>query len=251
MATKKIINFNVMRNALVAAHNQNNTKAITADQATGAGVDAAAFKKWCSDVNALRETVWNYVAKKKNSRRDAIKAEEIRAARELIYPKWREILAAGEEKVLEKQLRVSENDIEDLIGFSWCFMGTGKGTAEARVGEQIFRRLVESLIGCAIAKNAVLTDEDRETLTAYYGAQKTVQRCIDKIAELNTTIKSYKLKMGEVKGEAKFTEYLQSLIKQAEADKADLEKQQEKAEDEIKTKSKEAQSIEDKMERAK
>lgn len=253
MAAKKTtINFNAMRAALVMAHNSCNTKAITEDQAMGAGVDSLAFKKWKDDVNALRATVFNYVAKKKNARRDAIKDEEIRAARELIFPKWKQVLGAGEKSATIKEIRVSDNDVEDLVGFAWCFMSTANGTAEAAVGEGIFRRLVESLVGCAIVKNSVLTDEDRDALNSYYGAQKTVQSMIDKQAELKTQKKGLTLKLGEVKGkEEKFEAYLNSLIKQLDEQIAEAAAKQAKAETDVSNYAAAAQAVEDKMSLAK
>ncbi len=252
MAGKKnvVVNFNEMRAALVNAHNNSNTKAITADQATGAGVSPDSFKRWVADVNALRETVWNYVKTKKNARRDATTEAEIRAARELIYPKWKTVLAAGEEKILTKQLHVTENDVEDLVGFAWCFMGTTKGTAEARVGEGIFRRLVEALVGCAIAKNEVLDDEDRDILNTYYGAQKSLQSAIDKIAELKKNIKQLQDTAAGAPNEEAFQEYMKSKIQELKNELAEQEKRETKAKQDIENNASKAQAIEDKMAKA-
>ena len=86
---------------------------------------------------------------------------------------------------------MSENDVDDLIGFAWDFMATSKGTVEICTTEQIFRKKVESLVGCAIAKNELLSDEDRDTLSVVYSANKTLANCDEKEAEVKVSIKNY------------------------------------------------------------
>jgi arylsulfatase A-like enzyme len=210
---KKITNFNAMRPAIVAAHNGGNRKAINKDMIDGAGIDNAYFIMWQADVRKLQETVWDYVQKKKNSRFDAtITDDDIFASRERIYPKWKEILQVGEENKDSKELHVSERDVEDLVGFCWDFMATTNGTVEHKTTEQIFRKKVESLLGCAIARNAILDDKDRDTLDTYYKAQNRIQRCLDAKAEMDAQIASFELLKTNAKGNDAFIKYLDEQI---------------------------------------
>lgn len=236
---------NAMRDALIVAHNAGNKKAITEEVAFGAGVSSADFKTWKDDVNALRTVVWDYVLKKNDARRDTkITAAQLTAARDLIFPKWKVVLSGGEKRCLEKTMHVDVNDVEDLIGFCWDFLATENGTILTKTGEGIFRRKVESLIGVIMAKNEILNDEDRDTLTAYYGYNRTITQCLDRITEQEQLIKTHKLTKSTVKNEKEFVKYLDKLIKMAEDKIKDIKANQQKAEtkrDEIASK---AQAIE-------
>jgi len=251
MAGKKVTNFNAMRPVIIVAHNDGNTKAINQDMVKGAGIDVSYFTMWKSDCEKLRATVWDYVQKKKNSRFDATITEDVLyAARERIFPKWKEILSTGEAKKDTRELHVSERDVEDLVGFAWDFMATSHGTVEARTTEQIFRKKVESLLGCAIAKNEVLDDTDRDTLSAFYGAQRSIQKCIDKLAELEASIKNYKELATKTESED-FKAFLEKQIKLVETEVKAEKENKAKAEATQKEHSAAAQAIELKIRFAK
>lgn len=199
MARAKINNFNAMRPALVVAHNQGNKKAITKDLIDGAGIDNRYFVQWQADVKALQKTVEDYVDKRKNGRFNAdITEGDIYAARERIFPKWKEVLSCAEKDKDARALHVNEADVEDLIGFAWKFMDTGVGTAECHVDEKAFRRQVESLVGCMIAEKEILTDSERDILDRYNKATKRIQTCIDTLSELETKKKDWELMKGEL-----------------------------------------------------
>lgn len=217
--TKKITNFNEMRDVIITAHKAGNRKAISKDMVSGANVDVRYFNAWQSDVNALRATVANYVLKKRALKygyqiaNKDVTADDVFAAKELIFPKWKEVLQVGEIDKNDKELHVDVDDVEDLIGFVWDFMDSGKGTVETIVTEQIFRKKVESLLGCAIAKNAVLEDGDRDTLTSFRSAERRVQKCIDAKADLEATLKTHKDMLANLKNEeVAFKAYLENLI---------------------------------------
>ena len=233
--TKKITNFNAMRPAIITAHNEGNRKAISKDMVLGAGIDNEFFVLWQSDVEKLRETVWDYVQKKKNGRFDSkITDADIYAARERIYPKWKDILSVGEAGVDTKELHVQESDVEDLIGFAWDFMATTKGTVETRTTSQIFRKKVESLLGCAIARNTILDDGERDTLQKFYSAQNRIQNCLDTKAELTSSLKNYEeMKANLPETEKAFIAYIDKMIlevkeqiKAVDESKANAEKDQ-------------------------
>lgn len=236
---------NAMRDALVVAHNTGNKKAITEETAVACGVATADFKTWKEDVNALRTVVWDYVLKKNEARRDEkITATQLKASRDLIFPKWKTVLSGGEKRCLEKTMHVDVNDVEDLIAFCWDFLGTENGTILTKTGEGVFRRKVESLIGVIMAKNEILNDEDRDKLTEYYGYQRTITKCLNKISEQQELIKTYKLTKSTVKGEKEFVKYLDKLIKMAEDEVKSAENDKKKAEEKRDEVSAEAQAIE-------
>lgn len=217
--TKKITNFNALRTVIIEAHKAGNHKAISKDMVSGAGVDNEYFVMWQKDCNKLRLTVAEYVTKKRAKKYGYqiagldVTDDDVFAARELIFPKWKEILSVGEKSKETRELKVDVDDVEDLIGFVWDFMDSGKGTVETIVTEQIFRKKVESLLGCAIAKNAVLEDGDRDKLTAFRSAEKRIQDCIDKKAELESEKKSLEeLANGLPKAEVQFAKYLKAKI---------------------------------------
>ena len=252
MAKRKINNYNAMRPALVASHNLGNKHALTAQEVACAGVQNLQFEAWKQDVNALRMVVAEYVTLKKNSRFDSSITEEmLTKAYNKIYPKWKEVLGAGEKSKVTKELRVNPRDVEDLVGFVWTFTVTSNGTVEAIVGEQVFRRKVEALVGCAIAKNAVLSDEDREINDKYRGAVKSLATAEDKIAEIEAIIKVRKEDIEEHKDNEDFRDFLEKLLEADKATLKDAETRKQNAEAEIRRLEKRAQAIDAKVKRAK
>lgn len=251
MADKnKVYNFNTMRPVIIIAHNNGNTKAINKDMVDGAEIDNRYFIQWQSDVNKLRETVLDYVTKKKNARFDSSITEgDVYAARERIFPKWKEVLRVGEADKTSKELHVQESDIEDLIGFAWDFMKTTRGTVETGVSQQIFRKKVEALLGCAIAKNMMLNDHDRDVLDAYYKASKRVQQCIDQIAELEASKKNWEDMSKDEKNakETQFLEFIGRKIKEIDEQIKALNESKTKAEASEKEYSTEAKAIESRI----
>ena len=241
----------MMYDALVAMHNAGNTKAISTEVATACKVTEAEFNAWKTDVKALQAVVWEYVKLKNTARCETVEEKKLHAARELIFPKWKEVLSGGEKRALETKLHVDPMDVEDLISFCWKFMSAGEaGTIQTKTGETVFRKYVESLIGVIIAKNEILDDDDRDVLTAYYGYQRTITNSIEKIDELMTTIKSYKQKLGEIKGkEEKFETFLNAMIHETEAEKAEVEKAKAKAESDRDKIADKAQAIEARLKR--
>ena len=229
---KKVTNFNALREVIITAHNNGNRKAISKDMVQGANVDISYFNAWVADVNKLRRTVAEYVIKK-NAFLDGYKANglevteaDVKAARDLIYPKWKEILQVGEPSKDSKELHVSEHDIEDLIKFAWDFMDSGNGTVKHVNTEQIFRKYVEALLGCAIAKNEVLDDIDRDNLNNYRSAQRRIQQAIDAKAEMLVALDSFnKTLAGLSDNETQYKEFLENMIAQKESEiKAEDEK---------------------------
>lgn len=243
---KKIYNINAMRPVIIKAHGADycNSKAITKEMVVGAGVDMQYFVKWQNDVNALRDTVCEYVKLKHDN---SAKDENVYAARERIFPKWKAILEAGENSKEEKELHVTPYDVDSLVGYAEQFMPTSKGTAITYTTQMVFRKFVEALLGCRIAQNAVLSDADRDTLQAYYSAQRRIQNCIDTASELKTQKDSYELMKKDAENEPMFLAFINRKIKEVEEQIKANEESRTKADESLAKVSKDAKAIEGKI----
>ena len=187
-----------MRQLIVKAHNRGNTKAINKDNAIDENIDPQFLTQWIFDVRVLQGIVNDYVTKKKNANVDkSITEGDVYAARERIFPKWKEILRCAETTKYSKDLHVAESDIEDLYSYAVKFMPTSRGTVETFQTDMMFRKAVESLLGCRIAGNMVLTPEKRDVLDAYYKASKTIENCITQIASLEAEKKNWTLMVSD------------------------------------------------------
>lgn len=166
-----------LRTAIVRLHEAGNNKAMSKDFAEGIGLTEDEFSLWSTTVKQLWGKVWTYVYTKKAMRYDtSITPQKVEQLRRDLYPMWDKILKQFEEIENERRIKVAEYDIEDLIGFVWGFVKTDKGTAEACETEQKFRKKVESLIGCILAKNEALDATERDALKKYASACKSVEK---------------------------------------------------------------------------
>ena len=246
MAKKKIYNINAMRPVIVCAHGAEycNSKAITQEMVVGAGVDMSYFVKWQADVDALRETVCEYVKLKHDT---SAKDEDVYASRERIFPKWQTILEAGENTKETKELHVTPYDVDSLVGYAEQFMATSRGTMITFTTKQIFRKYVEALLGCRIAQNAVMTDGDRDTLQAYYSAQRRIQNCIDTASELKTQKENFELMKKDAENEPMFLAFIDRKIKEVEEQEKANSESRTKADEALAKVSKDAKAIEQKI----
>ena len=243
---KKIYNINAMRPVIVAAHSAEycNSKAITKEMVVGAGVDNEYFVRWQSDVNALRETVCEYVKLKHDT---SAKDEDVYAARERIFPKWKTILEAGENTKETRELHVTPYDVDSLVGYAEQFMGTSRGTVISFTTTQIFRKYVEALLGCRIAQNAVMSDKDRDILQAYYSAQRRIQNCIDTASELKVQKQNYEAMKTNAQNEPEFMKFIERMIAQVEEQEKANGENRVKADEALAKVSKDAKAIETKI----
>ena len=208
-ATQKVVASNSMRPALVLAHNANNQKVITKKDCEDCGIAESHLQQWIKEVEELRVVVAEYVRAKHDHN---VSQEQATLKRNAIFPKWSAILEAGECSPFIKELRVTPLDVDSLVGYSEFFVPTAVGTQIGATTEKVFRKYVESLVGCKMAKNAVLTDEDRDKLKEY---RKTERR----IATNNELIKETTAKNAgliEIKSKASaddFKAYMSELIK--------------------------------------
>lgn len=211
---KKVVAINTFRPAIIFAHNDNNKHALSIKEVTeDCKISKAHFDKWVEEVETLRKVVMAYVTIKHSFKVSATKDAKL-AARNLIFPAWKEILENGEPSCFKKELRVDECDVDSIVGYCEQFVASRKGTQIAHETAPIFRKYIESLLGCIIAKNEVLTEEDRDTVGSYLrnvDREISISAAIDelqkKIDNNNKIIKGVKT------AEPKFAAYLENINK--------------------------------------
>ncbi len=169
---------NAMRTAIISAHKLCNKSAITKDDAIKGGTTEERFEQWIQWVKDLRDVAAAYVVLKHSN--TATKQEKD-IARGKIFPAWRSILAVGEENVFHKNMFVTEHDVDSIVGYAETFVATVKGSAQSVQSPILFRKKIETLLGCRIAGNAVLNDEQRDTLAEFYGAQRTLKNATNRL----------------------------------------------------------------------
>lgn len=170
---------NAMRNAIAKAHILNNRKAINRDEAFMAGATEERFNQWVVWVDNLRDVVSEYVRIKHVK---STSQKELDLARGRIFPAWRTILKVGEEDIFHPNMFVRESDVDSLVGYCETFMSTTKGTQLTTTTKVIFRKQVEALLGCRMAGNAVLVDQDRDDLSEFYKAEKSLASANKRLA---------------------------------------------------------------------
>lgn len=171
--TKSDYSWNAIRPAIIFAHNSGNRKALNEPTCAKVKVSKETLKQWQHVVKNLQATVWDYVLIRRSP--DA-SAQEVEKKRSAIFPAWKEIMKNGEASMFHNRLHLLEADVEDLIGFAWVFMATEKGTVTASETEELFRKKVESLLGCLIARNDVMSEEDAETVMDYYRTARLIKK---------------------------------------------------------------------------
>lgn len=170
---KEVIASNTMYPAIVAAHNANNTRAITEKNCEDLGIGKDHLDQFIKECNELRKAVVAYVVAKHDHKME-FKDKEKTALRNKIFPLWKTMLESGEVSCFAKELHVSSFDIDSLVGYGEMFVGSASGTQIAATTEQVFRKNVESLLGCRVAKNSVLSDADRDVLKIFSSATRTI-----------------------------------------------------------------------------
>ena len=177
----KIYNYNAMRPALVAAHNSGNKKAIDGTMVDFLGIQTAQFEEWKKDCKALYVLVKEYLDLFR-APADAYCPEHVAkmdGVRGKMFPVWATLLSTGEKSKECRELHiVPEHDIPTIIGKAEKNIFVEEvGSVPAHVGEEVFRKIVETEVGYRIAQNGMLSEEDRDTITTFQSAQKTVKRC--------------------------------------------------------------------------
>lgn len=200
MGKKNIYNINAMRQALINAHNAGNKKNLNRDFIEGMGIQGEYFTYWQQSVETLRTKVVAYVDLAWNQKFDSkITAEELKAAREEIYPAYKNILSQGEPDKETKKLRVDETDVERLIKFAWNFTSLSGATSMVHVDKKKFRLEVEKLMGCIITQAEMLSDSDRDKLQRYSKAEKAAEKAQSRLEAIAEEKKAVDKKIADKK----------------------------------------------------
>lgn len=164
--------WNAIRPAIILAHNGGNKKALNEPTCAKVKVSKDTLNQWKLTVKNLKSVVWDYVLIR---RIPEASAQEVEQKRSAIFPAWKDIIKNGEASLFHNRLHLLEADIEDLIGFAWVFMATEKGTVTASETEELFRKKVESLLGCLIARQDIMSEQDAADVDAYYKTARKVK----------------------------------------------------------------------------
>ena len=92
-----------------------------------------------------------------------------------------------------------------------------------------------------------MTDGDRDTLQAYYSAQKRIQNCIDTASELKTQKENFKLMKKDAENEPMFLAFIDRKFKEVEEQEKANSESRTKADEALAKVSKDAKAIEQKI----
>ena len=163
-----------MRRAIVKAHELGNTSAISAKEAQFCEVPIEDFNLWVFRCNTLRELAVKYgqLVESKNSPQDAIDR-----ARNELFTLWKAVLKAGESDLAHPNMFVRAEDADTLrvyaTGITWLH-AEGVGSVMASTNPGRFRQMVELFLGCRMAGNALLNDDDRDIIAQWNSSSKTI-----------------------------------------------------------------------------
>jgi len=164
---------NAIRAALIAAHNDNNKKAIDIKLCKKLGIQEETLDSWVGRCESFR--VYTLSPWVNTFFNESVDNETRKKLEDAIFPEWKEMLKTGEEDLLHKELRVDEYDLYLIFKFGTCSVPSDAGTQFAIKDKKLFRKGMETVLGLKMAMNAVLTEEEREVIPSYEKAQKTIK----------------------------------------------------------------------------
>lgn len=204
--TKKVYNLNEMRDVLLNAHKDGNSRLIGKKEATENGVTEGFYALYIGRSKALYDAICLYVRTKHANSKQISEyggADEwkslLKEQREAIFPLWKAMLECGEKTKTAKSLHLVPEDIDSLVGFAEMFMATANTPLNAEKEEVYpkaiapvtfskFRKKVETLLGIRIAEEAVMTDEKRDYLLAESRLIRKIKRATKNIKETTEQI---------------------------------------------------------------
>ena len=161
---------NAMRPAIIRKSLIGRTKAIDASFCEECGITKERLSDWRYNVDTLYQASCEY------SRAIGTGDEDKR--REELWMIWKRIIKVGEEDALHPNMFLREKDVENLrvmAAESTHEYIPGKGFVATTRGKEQFRGFLEIRIALRIAGNATLTDTERDTVTDYRKAVKTIK----------------------------------------------------------------------------
>lgn len=204
-----------------------NRRALSESDFSDKGLPKQEFDQWTAYVEELRQQVieYNTVAQSRVATDKAIEN-----AKGHVWVAWRDVLKKGAEEEYCKNFFVRENDVHLMSEWAGLTaVSTVRGKVWGNASKTNFRRNVETAIGIRMAGNAMLSDDDRDLITAYEGAQKTVKSMTD---ALNDRVENGKTINGlytALRGAEKGLEEMQNLVATLNIDDKSKEKLLEKS----------------------
>lgn len=212
---------NAMRPAFVKMRESGNRGAITKKVCEELGISETYFTWYKNSVEKLFNAVCNY-CRLKNS--PNVPKEELDNAMQPIYDHWKNLLSNAEKDKFDTDLRVTEHDISNLVGFCQIFVndrndvsrGTDKEFQALKVWATTpliqFQKKVETDLGIRIAQVEVMSDADRDFLRAERKILTKWRKAERRIKDLEAQKDALSKVMATAK-EAEMKTYLEEQIK--------------------------------------
>jgi hypothetical protein len=158
-----------------------NTRAIGDKDLDTIGLTEQTFSQWKSKVEELRVACADYLPLAESEKATD---KKIQAALDKVWMAWRDVCADGAGKEFNKNFFIRQNDAHTIV--EWCnrkAVSTAHGKVWGQKEATDFRKHIETLIGIRMAGNKVLTDDERDLLTKYEGALKTIKHNEDALKD--------------------------------------------------------------------
>lgn len=211
-------NINEMRKAIIFAREKGNKRAISAAMCKECGVAEAYFRSYMEDIKKLYKAVAEYCRLKNSPRTDDV---ELDAKLEALRAQWQEFTKCAEASELSQELRVSTHDASNLVGFCQGFMQDSNNVdfEEKFVAKRVwamntmekFQKYLETDLGIRVAGVEVLTDEERDFLTAENGFLRTITAGNAAIAEAQNQKSALMTQLHSAKSQ-ELKDYLNAVI---------------------------------------
>ena len=173
---------NAIRDALIVAHSNNNSKAIDTKICEECGIVKETLEAWEARCESFRVfTVKPFVNTFFDEVYENEKSEERKKLEDAIFPEWKELLRSGEEDLIHKTLRPDPYDLYLIFKFGTVKLSTSKGSQFSIAEKKTFRKGMEIILGLKMAQNAVLSDEDRDIIMDYEYHMKRIQSMTEKL----------------------------------------------------------------------
>lgn len=165
-----------MKAAIIKAHDElMNKGAIGAGKkdADVYGLTEQQIQQWIDYCEELRLVTNDYIDAAADK---ATTKDQLTKAQSKVISKWKDVLKNGTEDEFSANFFMRPADIVFIGGLCGAkFTSTAVGKQISHQTKSEFRRNIETLIGCRLTGNGILSDEDRDLIEAYEGALKTIK----------------------------------------------------------------------------
>lgn len=222
MATK-VYNINAMRPAFIKMYENGNRGTINKKVCSELGISETFYEWYKKGIESLFNAVCNY-CRLKNSPKAT--AAELTAAHEAIFPLWKDMLHTAEKSREERELRVRQDDVSNLVSFCQTFVNdandVSRGKDENFVAHKVwavqpikqFQKKVEIDLGIRIKEIEVMSDTERDFLSAerkILNQWKKAERRIEEVSANKERLMAVKAKMKSAEAKSLLDEQISEL----------------------------------------